>query len=412
MPSAVATSLRSGEAGRAGADVRSDLRVTFEERHAGGIEVELQSRVDLYYGEVIRLQVANVLHALGISHALITIVDEGALPFVIDARLEAAVLRAGIAPTMAALPDAAPLPPPSARDRLRRSRLYLPGNEPKYFINAGLHDSDGIILDLEDSVHHEEKDAARLLVRNALRAVDFGRCERMVRINPFPLGRSDLEEVVPQQPDLILIPKVENAEQVREVDALITAIQGHTGTMRPIWLMPIVETAFGVENVYAIAHASERGAAITIGLEDYTADLGVAKTASGTESLYARMRLVNAAKAAGLQAIDSVYGDVADTEGLLRWGKASRAMGFEGMGCVHPQQITTIHQAFAPSAAEIEKALRIAAAFAEAQSRGLGVVSVGSKMIDPPVVHRAVKLAERARQMGLLPSKPKTEVAR
>ncbi len=172
--------------------------------------------------------------------------------------------------------------------------------------------------------------------------------------------------------------------------------------------MPIVETAVGVENMYAIAHASERNAAITIGLEDYTADLGVVKTATGGESLYARMRLVNAAKAAGLQAIDSVYGDVADAEGLLRWGEASRAMGFEGMGCVHPQQIPVIHRAFAPSAAEIEKALKIASAFEEAQSRGLGVVSVGSKMIDPPVVHRALKLVERARRMGLVSPEPKT----
>jgi citrate lyase subunit beta/citryl-CoA lyase len=388
--------------------VRSDLRVSFEERSTGGIEVVLQSRVDLYYGEAIRIQATSVLHALGISHGRVEIVDEGALPFVIDARLEASVLRAGITPTMAALPDAVPLPPPSTRDRLRRSRLYLPGNEPKYFINAGLHEPDAIILDLEDSVHHAEKDAARLLVRNALRAVDFGHCERMVRINPLPLGRSDLEEVIPQHPDLILIPKVENAEQVRGVDARIAAIQGHIGAIRPIWLMPIVETALGVENIYAIAHASERSAAITIGLEDYTADLGVVKTATGAESLYARMRLVNAAKAAGLQAIDSVYGDVADAEGLLRWGEASRAMGFEGMGCVHPQQIKIIHAAFAPSAAEIEKALKIANAFEEAQSRGLGVVSVGSKMIDPPVVHRALRLVERARQMGLMCAEPKT----
>ncbi len=104
--------------------------------------------------------------------------------------------------------------------------------------------------------------------------------------------------------------------------------------------------------------------------------------------------------AAGFQAIDSVYGDVADNDGLLRWGEASRAMGFDGMGCVHPQQIPTIHRAFAPSAAEIEKAQKIADAFEEAQSRGLGVVSVGSKMIDPPVVQRALKLIERARRMG------------
>ena len=404
MPVAAKANLRRGEAGRAGNDVRSDLHVTFEARSKGGITTDLRSRVDLYYGEAIRMQATNVLRALGIAHANLIIVDEGALPFVIDARIEAAVCRAGAQPSMPALPDAVPLPPPSARDRLRRSRLYLPGNEPKYFINAGLHAPDAIILDLEDSVHHAEKDAARLLVRNALRAVDFGHCERMVRINPFPLGRADLEEIVPQLPDLVLIPKVENAEQVREVDALITAIQGRTGSLRPIWLMPIVETALGVENVYAIAHSSDRNAAITIGLEDYTADLGVVKTATGAESLYARMRLVNAARAADLQAIDSVYGDVADNEGLLRWGEASRAMGFEGMGCVHPLQIEPIHRAFAPSAVEIEKARKIATAFEEAQAQGLGVVSVGSKMIDPPVVQRALKLMERAKRMGLVPA--------
>ena len=407
MPLAAAINLHRGEAGRAGADVRSDLRVVFEERASGGIEIELRSRVEPYYGDDIRAQVRAALSTMGVADALVSIVDEGALPFVIDARLEAAVRRAGITPKAAVLPDALPLPRPSARDRLRRSRLYLPGNEPKYFINAALHAPDGIILDLEDSVHHGEKDVARLLVRNALRAVDFGPCERMVRINQS-LGLADLEEIVPQCPDMVLIPKVETAEQVREVDAVITGIQKRLELTRPLWLMPIVESAFGVENAFAIANASPRNAAITIGLEDYTADLGVVKTVGGAESLYARMRLVNAARAAGLQAIDSVYGDVADQEGLMRWGEASRAMGFEGMGCVHPLQIQTIHKAFAPSMAEIEKAQKIADAFEEAQAHGLGVVSVGSKMIDPPVVQRALKLIERARRMGLVPEPAST----
>ncbi len=411
MPAAVPASLRRGEAGRAGTDVRSDLRVVFEERPGGGIEIELHSRVEPYYGDAIRAQVRNGLRTLRVADAFVSIVDEGALPFVIDARLEAAVRRSGATPKSPILPEALPLPSPSTRDRLRRSRLYLPGNEPKYFINAALHAPDAIILDLEDSVHHDEKDAARLLVRSALRAVDFGQCERMVRINQAPLGLADLEEIVPQSPDLILIPKVETAEQVREIDAVITGIQNRIGSTRPLWLMPIVESAFGVENAFAIANASPRNAAITIGLEDYTADIGVVKTATGAESLYARMRLVNAARAAGVQAIDSVYGDVADDEGLQRWGEAARAMGFEGMGCVHPLQILTIHQAFAPSAGEIEKAQKIADAFEEAQARGLGVVSVGSKMIDPPVVQRALKLIDRARRMGLVADGLKTGAA-
>jgi len=338
--------------------------------------------------------------ALGVEHAHVTIVDEGALPFVIAARVEAAVRRSGLGQDKSALPEAVVLPAPSAKDRLRRSRLYLPGNEPKYFINAGLHGPDAVILDLEDSVHFAEKDAARLLVRNALRAVDFGAAERMVRINQLPLGLADLEEIVPQAPDLILIPKVETAEQVSDVVGAVESIFKRARMTRPIWLMPILESALGIENAFPIAKASDRIAAITIGLEDYTADLGVAKTPGGAESLYARMRVANAAHAAHVQAIDSVYGDVADSEGLLRWGEASRAMGFEGMGCIHPSQIPVIHEAFAPSQVEIEKALKIVAAFEETEQRGLGVVSLGSKMIDRPVVERARKLVTRAKAMG------------
>jgi citrate lyase subunit beta/citryl-CoA lyase len=404
--SAAETKAKRGEAGRAGGDVRSDLHVSFEERAGGGIAIELQSRVALYYGEVIRRQVRDVLGALGIAHALVEIVDEGALPFVIAARVEAAARRAGLGQGKSALPEALPLPAPSTRDRLRRSRLYLPGNEPKYFINAGLHAPDAIILDLEDSVHHAEKDAARLLVRNALRAVDFGASERMVRINQLPLGLEDLKEIVPQAPELILVPKVETAGQVSDVVGAIDRTAKRAGITRPIWLMPILESALGIENAFAIATASHHIAGITIGLEDYTADLGVARTPAGAESLYARQRVVNAAHAARIQAIDSVYSDVADADGLLRWGEASRAMGFEGMGCLHPIQIEIIHRAFTPTASELDKALAIVAAYEEAQARGLGVVSLGSKMIDAPVVHRALKLVARARQMGIGTDQP------
>jgi citrate lyase subunit beta/citryl-CoA lyase len=376
--------------------------VVFELRDSGGIEIELQSRVAPYYGDSIRAEARDVLTQLGIEHARIAIHDEGALPFVIAARIEAAVRRAGLGQGRRALPQPVALPVPSARDRLRRSRLYLPGSEPKYFINAGLHAPDAIILDLEDAVHPAEKDAARILVRNALRAVDFAAAERMVRINQLPLGYEDLEEVIPEAPDVVLIPKVEHAEQVLAVEERVKEIAARCQIDRPIWLMSILESALGIENALAIATASERMVAISIGLEDYTADLGVVKTAEGRESIYARTRLVNAAHAARIQASDSVYGDVGDMEGLARWAESARALGFDGMGCVHPLQIPVIHEAFAPSQAEIEKALKIVAAFEEAQQRGLGVVSLGSKMIDPPVVQRALKLVERARQMGLL----------
>ncbi|MGH9642431.1 MAG: aldolase/citrate lyase family protein [Terriglobales bacterium] len=393
---------RSGQAGHWGKEVRSDAHVTFEARDSGGIEISLESRVAPYYGDAILKQSREVLAELGIKHARVAIHDEGALPFTIGARIEAAAKRAGAAQGKRWLPEPHSLAAPSPKSRLRRSRLYLPGSEPKYFINAALHEPDAIILDLEDSVHRDEKDAARILVRNTLRAVDFGACERMVRINQLPLGLEDLAEVISQSPDLILIPKVERAEQVAEVDREIGEIKTREEIPRPTWLMPILESALGIENAFAVASASPNVAALTIGLEDYTADLGVVKTSEGRESQYARARVVNAAHAAGVQAIDSVFGDVGEMDGLLRWGQASRAMGFEGMGCLHPGQIRMIHEAFRPTAAEIEKAQRIVAAFEEAQRKGLAVVSLGSKMIDPPVVQRALKLVERAKTMGVI----------
>ncbi|MBI5837099.1 MAG: citrate lyase ACP [Candidatus Eisenbacteria bacterium] len=386
-----------------GESVRSDLHVTIEPRPSGGIEIELRSKVEVYYGENIRRQATATLGQLGVAHAKVVLRDAGALPWTIDARLEAAARRAGLGAGRRALPTAVARPGPGARDRLRRSRLYLPGNEPKFMANAGLYHADAVILDLEDSVHPAEKDAARVLVRNALRAVDFGPGERMVRINQLPLGLEDLDEVIPEQPDLVLIPKVESAKQVEAVDRRIRAIRKRDGLKRPVWLMPILESALGIEHAFGIATASDLVVALTIGLEDYTADMGVVKTREGEESRWARLRMLNAARAAGLQAIDSVYGDIGDLDGLRAWAGSARALGFEGMGCVHPRQIDVIHQAFAPTPAEIEKALRIVAAFEDAQAKGLGVISLGSKMIDPPVVNRALKLVKQARAMGLAP---------
>ena len=396
------TAVRLAEAGHWGKDIRSDLHVSLEPRSSGGLEIRLESRVLPYYGAAIQAQTREVLEKLGVEHGQVAIHDEGALPFVISARIETAVKRAGLGSAKKVLPEKVLLPNASPRDRLRRSRLYLPGSEPKYFINAGLHGPDAIILDLEDSVHHAEKDAARILVRNTLRSVDFGGCERMVRINQLPLGLEDLAEVIPEQPDLVLVPKVDHPAQIAEAARIIDELELRHGISRTIWLMPILESALGIENAFAIAAASSNVAALTIGLEDYTADLNVTKTADGRESLYARTRLVNAARAVGIQAIDSVFGDVGDMEALRKWAEDSRALGFEGMGCIHPLQIPVIHAAFAPSQTEIEKAQRIVAAFEEAQQRGLGVVSLGSKMIDPPVVQRAQKLVARAKRMKLV----------
>jgi citrate lyase subunit beta/citryl-CoA lyase len=393
-----------GEAGRRGDDVRSDLCVSVELAETGGRRVELESKVGTFYGQAIHGQVVELLDAYRVEHAVVRVADQGALPFVIAARMEAALRRAGLEPADDARPArTVPADPSSARDRLRRSRLYLPGNEPKFMVNAGLHRPDGIILDLEDSVHPSEKDAARLVVRNALRCVEFHGAERMVRINQLPMGFEDLDAVVPEEPELILVPKTEHAEQIRMVHERILEIQQGLGSEKTIWLMPILETALGIEHAFAIAAAAESVTALTIGLEDYTADLGVAKTPEGAESLYARMRVVNAARAAGVLPIDSVFGDVGDMDGLSVWAARSRALGFEGMGCIHPRQIPVIHAAFAPRPEEIEKALTIVAAFEEAQARGMAVVSLGSRMVDPPVVLRAQRLVRMARRAGLIP---------
>lgn len=179
-------------------------------------------------------------------------------------------------------------------------------------------------------------------------------------------------------------------------------IQNETGDRRPVFFMPIIESALGVVNAYEIASASKRNVALAIGLEDYTADIGAERTDKGTESFYARSALINAARAAGLQAIDTVYSDVANMDGLRASVLEARSLGFDGKGCIHPRQIRVIHEAFLPPDNTIQKAKRIVLAFEDAEKKGLGVVSLGSKMIDPPVVKRAVRTITLAEKSGVL----------
>ena len=387
------------KAGNHGDRIRSDCQVSLQLRKSGGFSIKLNSKVESMFGDQIRAQALEVLEKLGIRHALLEIQDSGALPFVIGARIEAAVKQLEAT-------EGSWIPPliqqnhyESSRERFRFSRLYLPGNTPSMMLNAGIHQPDGIILDLEDSVAPERKAEARLLVRNALCQVDFYGAERMVRINQLPAGLKDLTEVVPCHPHLILLPKCEHASQVEKVAERIQAILKAHKQLREIFLMPIIESALGVENAFEIATASDTVVALAIGLEDYTADLGVGRTQSGQESLYARTRLVNACKAAGIQPIDSVYSDVDDMEGLKKNVETSRALGFEGMGCIHPRQVPVIREAFRPTEEEIEKAARILEAFKAAEAKGSGVVALGSKMIDPPVVKRALKTLELAKML-------------
>ena len=394
---------RTGQAGRRGDKVRSDCWVSVELKESGGISVAVESRVQSMYGASILESVERGLEALGVEHAFVEVVDAGAVPFVIWARLEAAVKAANPGLTTELLPEAKESTLyGTTRDRFRRSRLYLPGDQVKLMLNAGIHGPDGVIIDLEDSVAHSQKEAARYVVRNVLRSVDFFGAERMVRINQIPDGLDDLPFLVPHNVHIILIPKCESADDVRAVDARVQEIRKERGVANEVFLMPIVESALGCFNAYEIASASPSVVALTIGLEDYTADIGTQRTNEGRESFWARSQVVNAARAAHVQPIDTVFSDVTDMEGLMASVMEAKGLGFDGKGCIHPRQIEVIHRGFAPGDGEVEKATRIVVAFEKAEAEGLGVVSLGSKMIDPPVVKRALRTVELAVASGVL----------
>jgi len=217
-----------------------------------------------------------------------------------------------------------------------------------------------------------------------------------------PDGLEDLDFIVPHGVNLILVPKCESADQITMVNARIEKLKSEHNIDRNIWLMPIIESALGVIKSFEIATAADNVVALAIGLEDYTADLGVRRTVEGTESNFARNQLVTSCKAAHIQAIDSVFSDVADMEGLKQNVKISKSIGFDGMGCIHPRQIRVIHKNFAPGPVEIDKARKIVNAFIIAEEQGLGVVSLGTKMIDAPVVKRAQKVIDLAISLGLI----------
>jgi len=396
--------------GNAGPKVRSDCEITMELSAVRGIKIDLSSKVKALYGDSIIDLCKTILKFYNIKNASLKINDSGALPFVIAARLEAAIRRL-VRSDLEYLPEMLKENIyPTTPGRRRFSRLYIPGNTPSMMINAGLHSADGIILDLEDSVAPEKKDEARFLVRNALRQIGFNGAERMVRINQGDQGLTDLEFVIPHNVNLILLPKCESVEQVIKTESKIQKILVKNKITSSVYIMPIIESAIGVENSFAISKCSEKVVALAIGLEDYTADLGVPRTVEGNESFYARTRIIVAAKASGIQPIDSVFSDIADMEALKQNVLKSKALGFEGMGCIHPRQVPVINEGFAPDESEIEKSKMVVSAFEDAREKGLGVVALGSKMIDHPVVARALKTIEVAVSLGRLSVKWRDEM--
>lgn len=272
--------------------------------------------------------------------------------------------------------------------------LFVPGNNPAMVQNAGILGADTIIFDLEDAVSREQKDAARRLLTRALTALDYGDCETSVRINAMdtPFWEQDLMAVAKAGVDGIVVPKAERAEDLKRIAGILDEIEGAEG----VFLIALVESALGVENVYEIATATPRLRGVFFGAEDYTADIGAARTKESAEILWARGRIVNGAAAAGVEAIDTPYTDVEDLEGLKADTRFAKGLGFDGKASISPRHCAHIREIFMPGEAEVRQALRVIEAVKAAEAAGKGVVSLDGKMIDKPIVLRALKVLKSA----------------
>ncbi len=263
-------------------------------------------------------------------------------------------------------------------ERLRRTMMFVPGNNPGMMADAYIYGPDSIMLDLEDSVTMAEKDTARLLVYNALKTIDYGDTEMVVRINPLntPYGKKDIEAVVKAGVDVIRMPKTETAEEVIEVEREIEKVEKEIGCLGRTQIMAAIESALGVVNAYAIATASKRMMGIALGAEDYSANLKTQRTPEGSELLLARETIVVAARAAGIDALDTVYSNLNDMETFRNEVEAIKKLGFDGKSIINPRQIEVVNEVFAPKEKDIQKSLTILAAIKEAEKKGSGVIAV------------------------------------
>ena len=287
---------------------------------------------------------------------------------------------------------------------MRRSMLFLPGNNPNMLINGNCLGSDAIIFDLEDAVSPAEKDAARILVRNTIRYMDFHGCELIVRINSVDTAywRADLDEILPYKPQLILLPKTSSVSDVLAADAYMSEIEDKLGLPRnTVGLMPLIETAMGVENAFAIASATKRVKALFLGAEDLTADLQCKRTKEGREIEYARTRLVVAARAAGVDVYDTPFTDVNDDEGIWTDAQLAKNLGFTGKASISPRHVEIINQVFNPTQKEIDYAYEVMDAIALAKELGKGAIALHGKMIDAPIVARAQRTIDMANALGM-----------
>lgn len=285
---------------------------------------------------------------------------------------------------------------------MRRSMLFVPGNRPKMMTNCGFYGADSIIFDLEDAVAPEEKDAARRLVKHAISNVEFCGCEVIVRVNAVdtPQFLEDLEAIIPQKPDLIMLPKVSSPKEIADCDSRITAMEQAYG-LAPVsvGIIALIETALGVENAFAIATTSKRVKALFLGAEDLSADLRCKRTAEGQEMFYARTRLVMAARAAGIDVYDTPFTEIDDDAGIRSDSQLARKLGFSGKAAISPRHLSTINRCFSPSPEEVHYATEVLDAMEAAQRSGKGAVALHGKMIDAPVVTRARQILSDANQI-------------
>lgn len=282
--------------------------------------------------------------------------------------------------------------------------MFVPGNNPGMMQDAFIYGPDSIMLDLEDSVTMAEKDAARLLVHNALKTIDYGNTEMVVRINPLntAYGKKDVEAVVKAGVHVIRMPKTETAEEVREVEREIERVEKEIGCLGRTRIMAAIESTLGIVNAYEIAVASERMMGIALGAEDYCANLKTQRSPEGTELLFARQQIVVAARAAGIDALDTVYSNLNDMETFRKEVELIKQLGFDGKSIINPRQIEIVNEVFAPTEKAIEKAKTIIAAIKEAEKRGSGVIAVNGKMVDRPVVIRAQRTIDLALASGII----------
>lgn len=288
---------------------------------------------------------------------------------------------------------------------MRRSMLFLPGNNPNMLINGNCLGADAVIFDLEDAVSPGEKDAARILVRNTMRYMDFRGCERIVRINSTdtPYWQADLDEILPEKPDLILLPKTGGAREALEADSYMTELERKLGfPANTVGLMPLIETALGVENAFQIASCTSRIRALFLGAEDLTADLQCKRTKEGREIEYARTRLVVAARAAGVEVYDTPFTDVNDDAGILADAALAKSLGFTGKASISPRHVEVINRVFSPTLQEIDYAYEVMEAIALAKEQGKGAIALRGKMIDAPIVARAQRTIAMAEALGLM----------